>query len=89
MRTIRELREARGWTQLELATRLGVTPSTVYNWERGRHEPRAGQLRELARLFGVAMDEVALGPAGGAASTPPQAAQRRAAAPRPRQDATG
>jgi transcriptional regulator with XRE-family HTH domain len=59
MRTIRELREARGWTQLELATRLGVTPSTVYNWERGRHEPRAGQLREMARLFGVGMDDVA------------------------------
>ena len=60
MKTIRALREERGWTQLDLAVRLGVTPSTVYNWERGRYEPRVGQLRELARLFGLKMDDVEL-----------------------------
>ena len=58
MRTIRELRESKGWTQLRLANKLGVTPVTVYNWERGRHEPKASQLRELARVFGVSMDEI-------------------------------
>ena len=60
MRTIRQLREERGWTQLELAYRLGVTPVTIYNWERGRTEPRVSQFRQLARLFGVSMDEIAL-----------------------------
>ena len=60
MRTIRQLREARGWTQLELAYRLGVTPVTIYNWERGRTEPRVSQFRQLARLFGVGMDDLAL-----------------------------
>ena len=60
MQTIEELRRARGWTQLELANRLGVTPSTIYNWERGRYEPRVSQLRDLARLFGVRMDEIGL-----------------------------
>ena len=58
MRTIRELRQERGWTQLELANHLGVTPATVFNWERGRHEPKASQLRAMARLFGVPMDEI-------------------------------
>ena len=58
MKTIRELREARGWTQLQLAYKLGVTPATVSNWERGVFEPKAGQLRALARAFGVSMDEV-------------------------------
>ena len=60
MRTIRQLREARGWTQLELAYRLGVTPVTIYSWERGRTEPRVSQFRQLARLFGVSMDDIAL-----------------------------
>ncbi len=59
-RTIRELRQERQWTQLELANRLGVTPSTVYNWERGNWEPRASQLRQLAALFGVRMDDIKL-----------------------------
>jgi len=59
-RTIRELREAQGWTQLELANKLGVTPATVYTWERGKFDPRASQLRNLALAFGVRMDDLAL-----------------------------
>lgn len=58
MQTIRELREARGWTQLELGNKLGVTPVTVYNWERGQHMPTALQLRALAGAFGVSMDVI-------------------------------
>jgi transcriptional regulator with XRE-family HTH domain len=58
MQTIRELREARGWTQLELGNTLGVTPVTVYNWERGQHMPTALQLRALAGAFGVSMDAI-------------------------------
>jgi transcriptional regulator with XRE-family HTH domain len=59
-KTIRELRQQHDWTQVELANRLGVTPSTVYNWERGNWEPRASQLRQLATLFGVRMDDIKL-----------------------------
>ena len=60
MKTIREFREAQSWTQLELANRLGVTPATVYNWERGKYEPSASKLRAIAQAFGVSMDEIAL-----------------------------
>ena len=60
VQTIRELREARGWTQLELANRLGVTPATVYNWERGKYEPSASKLRQIAQAFGASMDDIAL-----------------------------
>ena len=56
--TIRDLREQRGETQLHVAVAIGVTPATVFNWERGRHEPKASQLRALARHFGVSMDEI-------------------------------
>ena len=58
MRTIKTLREERGWTQLELGNKLGVTPVTVYNWERGQHIPTAVQLRAIARTFGVRMDDI-------------------------------
>ncbi len=61
MRTIRELRESAGLTQLELANELGVTPSAVYSWERGRNEPRASQLRLMATLFRVSMDDIDFG----------------------------
>ena len=60
MKTIKELRDERGWTQLDLAYRLGVSPSTIYNWERGRNEPRVSQMRELAGVLGVKMDEIEL-----------------------------
>ena len=58
MKTIRELREAAGLTQVQLAHRLDVTPSSVYAWESGRSEPRASQLRAMAKLFGVSMDDI-------------------------------
>lgn len=58
VKTIRELREEAGETQLQLAVATGVTPSTVYNWERGQFEPKAAQLRALAKHFNVSMDEI-------------------------------
>jgi DNA-binding XRE family transcriptional regulator len=58
VQTIRQYREERGETQLQLAIAVGVTPATVYNWERGQFEPKASQLRALARHFGVSMDDI-------------------------------
>lgn len=60
MRTIRELREEAGITPVQIAARLGVSLATVYNWESGKHEPRASQLRDLARLFDVPMEEISI-----------------------------
>lgn len=58
MNTLSQLRSTRGMTQVDLAVWLGVTPSTVYNWERGRSEPRSSQLKAMAILFGVPMDDI-------------------------------
>lgn len=51
---IRRLREARHWTQADLARRVGVGPRTVGGWERGESVPRnrMGALRELFGLDG-------------------------------------
>lgn len=78
MKTIRALRQEQGWTQLEFANRLGVTPATVFNWERGRHEPKATQLRAMARAFGVSMDDIDF---GGDREGDPAARTSRAASP--------
>jgi transcriptional regulator with XRE-family HTH domain len=58
MKTIRELREERGWSQYELAVKLGVHPSTVYEWERGRKMPKIPQFRKLAQVFSMPMEEI-------------------------------
>lgn len=60
MKTIRELRQERGWTQFELALAVGVRPQAVYLWESGRRTPQVPQLRKLGELFELCSDEIAL-----------------------------
>ena len=60
MNTIRKLRQERGWTQYELALKIGVHPQAVYLWESGRRTPQVPQLRKLGRLFGMCSDEIDL-----------------------------
>ena len=43
-------------TEKEWASKLGVSNSTVVNWEKGNTEPSLSQLREMSRLSGVPMD---------------------------------
>jgi DNA-binding XRE family transcriptional regulator len=63
MKTIRALRQEQGWTQFELALRVGVQPQAVYLWESGRRVPQVPQMRKLGELFGVCSDEIILEPA--------------------------
>lgn len=62
MKTIRELRTEAGMTQRDVASALNVTTATVYLWEQQQVEPRATQVRELAKLFKVAMDDIIFEP---------------------------
>ncbi|WP_296267750.1 helix-turn-helix transcriptional regulator [Pseudomonas sp. UBA6562] len=48
---VRELRAAQGWSQAELATRLGVSRQTVNAIETGRYDPSLPLAFSLARLF--------------------------------------
>ena len=68
MNTIRGLRQARGWTQFELALKVGVQPQAVYLWESGRRSPQVPQLRNLGRVFGMCSDEIDLEPPRDAAA---------------------
>lgn len=62
MKSIGELRRARGWTQFELALAVGVQPQTVYLWESGRRQPQVSQMRKLGQVFGLCSDEIDLTP---------------------------
>ena len=56
---IRALRFAHGeLTQAELAERIGVTRQTVIAIEQGRYSPTLELAFQIARVFGVALEEV-------------------------------
>ena len=53
---IRELREARGWGQKELADRLQVAYQTIGHYETGRRSPDLETVARLCDVFGVTAD---------------------------------
>lgn len=58
-KTIKQLRNERKLTQLDLAYKLGVSLSTVTGIETGRQEPRVGLAQKIAEVLGVSVDEIA------------------------------
>ncbi len=59
--TLRQLRQARGWTPENLAEQVGVGRKQVYAWERGEQLPRPATWQRLADLFGVGVGEITFG----------------------------
>lgn len=59
---LRELRAERGWSQAELAERLGVSRQTVNSIETERYEPSLSLAFRIARLFGKTIEEMFGGP---------------------------
>jgi len=55
---LRELREARGLSQRELADLAGIDVMQVNRYERGMHLPSLETTVKLARLFEVPTDEL-------------------------------
>ena len=53
---LEQLRLQRGWTQAELARRLGVQRSIVANYEYGYCLPPLPMLEKLAQVFEVSLD---------------------------------
>jgi putative transcriptional regulator len=55
--TIRAVRESAGMTQAELARQVGVTRQTLIAIEQGRYSPTLELAFQLARAFGVGLDD--------------------------------
>lgn len=47
------LMKEHGITQADIATRFGITASTVSDWVTGKHYPRVNRMQQLADLFHV------------------------------------
>lgn len=45
-------------TQKELALAVGVSESTVINWEKGRSEPTVTQAQEISRVTQIPLDNI-------------------------------
>lgn len=58
MNNIKKLRAMSGMSQNELAEAIGVTCGAVSLWETGDRKPRPEKAYLLARLFGVAMEDI-------------------------------
>jgi transcriptional regulator with XRE-family HTH domain len=61
-KTIRQLREDRGESTMQLAEALGTTLQDIHDLESGVASPSAAQLRRLARHFGVRKEAINLEP---------------------------
>jgi putative transcriptional regulator len=58
------LRAERGWSQAELAARLGVSRQTVNAIEKERYDPSLPLAFKIAEVFGTSIEQI-FGPKGG------------------------
>lgn len=52
---LKRLRAARGWPQKEVLDRMGISQSTLSEWERGIRAPGYDQLLGLAELYEISL----------------------------------
>ncbi len=57
-KNLRELRLEKGYTQEQLAEKLGVSAQSVSRWECGNTLPDVMLLPELAKIYGVTVDDL-------------------------------
>ena len=57
---LRELREAQGWSQGELAEQLEVSRQTVNALETGKYDPSLPLAFRISRLFALRIEDVFL-----------------------------
>jgi putative transcriptional regulator len=55
---VKELRDARGWTQQQLADAVEVSRQSINSIERNRYVPSLELALAFARVFGVPTDDI-------------------------------
>lgn len=53
---LKSLRKSKGMTQEQVAIKVGITRSTISNYEIGRRTPHLTELQQLAGVFGVGLE---------------------------------
>lgn len=57
---VRDFREGQGWSQGELARRLGVSRQTINAVETDKYDPSLPLALRMAKLFAVPVDSIFL-----------------------------
>jgi putative transcriptional regulator len=55
---LRSLRDARGWTQADLAAHVGVSRQTINAIETEKYEPSLSLALQIARLFKRRIEDI-------------------------------
>ena len=58
MLTLKEAREAKGFSQAYVADRILVDQAAISNWERGINPPLKKYRKHLAKILGVKESEI-------------------------------
>ena len=53
---LKELRKSKGWTQVQVAAKMGLTDSVISFYERQERAPSPEVLIKFAELYGVSTD---------------------------------
>lgn len=59
------LRREKGWSQEQLAEKLGVSRQSISKWEGGLSTPELEKLKALCSCFDITLDELTGGQGGG------------------------
>ncbi|MDT2780552.1 helix-turn-helix transcriptional regulator [Vagococcus fluvialis] len=57
-RRLSQYREAKGYSQIDIADRLSVTQQSISSWEVGRTVPKPYQMKQLSEMLEVSIDEL-------------------------------
>jgi putative transcriptional regulator len=55
---VTELREARGWTKVDLADRLNISRQSIHAIESGKYDPSLPLALAIGKLFGTSVEEI-------------------------------
>ncbi len=55
---LRKARESRGYTQQQIADRIGIDKSTYCGYETEKRQPDVKKIKQLSRILGVSGDDL-------------------------------
>ena len=58
---VRKLRKQRGWMLVELSVETGLGRVFLSNLENGKHGPKLGTIKKLAKAFGLTASQLLRG----------------------------
>ena len=58
LRAITEYRQARGWTEYQLAECAGLPQSTISSWYRKNMVPTIPSLEKICKAFGITLSQL-------------------------------